>query len=80
MTCRELAELLLDYTQGDLDPALCDHISRHLTDCQPCMAYIESYRITIQLTRRLPPAPMPPELAQRLQDALRSFKRQEGSG
>jgi hypothetical protein len=41
------------------------------------MAYIESYRITIQLTRRLPPAPMPPELAQRLEEALRSFKRQE---
>jgi len=80
MTCKELAELLLEYTQGGLDPDLCEHISRHLSDCQPCMAYIESYRITIQLTRRLPPAPMPPELAQRLQDALRSFKRQEGSG
>ena len=79
MTCRELAELLLEYTQGDLDPDLCEHISRHLSDCQPCMHYMESYRNAIQLTGRLPPAPMPPELAQRLEVALRSFKGQEGS-
>ena len=78
MTCRELTELLLEYTQGDLAPDLCEHISRHLSDCQPCMAYIESYRITIQLTRRLPAAPVPPELAERLQEALRSFKEHEG--
>jgi hypothetical protein len=79
MTCRELAELLFEYTQGELDPALCEHISRHLSDCPPCLAYMESYRITIQLTRRLPPAPMPPELAQRLEGALRSFKERESS-
>jgi len=79
MTCRELAELLFEYIQGELDADLCEHISRHLSDCPLCVAYMESYRITIQLTRRLPPAPVPPELAERLQAALRSFKEQEGS-
>jgi hypothetical protein len=74
MTCRELAELLFEYTQGELDPDLCEHITRHLSLCPPCVAYMESYRITIQLTRKLPDAPMPPELVQRLQEAMRSFK------
>ena len=71
MTCRELTELLLEYIQGELDPDLREHISRHLSLCPPCEAYVDTYRITIQLTRRLPAAPMPPELAERLEDALR---------
>jgi anti-sigma factor RsiW len=77
MTCRELTELLLEYIQGELDPDLCEHIHRHLSLCPPCEAYVETYRITIQLTRRLPAAPMPPELAERLEDALREMKDQE---
>ena len=77
MTCRELDELLFEYIQGELDADLCQHISKHLTLCPHCVAYLESYRITIQLTRRLPAAPVPPELAERLQEALRSFKEQE---
>jgi len=79
MTCRELDELLFEYIQGELDSDLCQHISRHLSDCRPCVDYVETYRVTIQLTRRLPTAPLPPELAERLQEALRSFKEQEGS-
>jgi len=73
MTCRELTELLIDYIQGDLDAELCEHISRHLSACPPCEAFVATYRITVQLTRRLPAAPMPPELAERLQKAMREI-------
>ncbi len=71
MTCRELAELLIDYIQGDLEPEIHQHISRHISLCPPCEAFVATYRITIQMTRQLPPAPMPPELAERLKAVLR---------
>ncbi len=74
MTCRELAELLIDYIQGELEPEIHEHVSRHLSCCPPCEAYVSTYRITIQLTRQLPAAPMPPELAEKLEDALRELR------
>jgi anti-sigma factor RsiW len=74
MTCRELTELLIDYIQGELDADLCEHICRHLSACPPCETFVATYRITIQLTRRLPAAPMPPELAARLQEAMRRYE------
>ena len=77
MTCRELSELLIDYIQGELDADLCEHVCRHLTLCPPCDAFVATYRITIQLTRRLPAAPMPPELAARLQEAMRRCQGEE---
>jgi anti-sigma factor RsiW len=78
MTCRELMELLIDYVQGELEPGLCEHISEHLTLCPPCETFVSTYRITIQLTRRLPASPMPPELAARLQEAMRRHEGHEG--
>jgi anti-sigma factor RsiW len=74
MNCRELAELLLDYVQGELEPDVCSHIQRHLSQCSPCVTYLETYRITIQLSRRLPAAPMPPELIERLRAALQEIE------
>jgi hypothetical protein len=78
MNCRELAELLIDYVQGELEPGLCEHISHHLTVCPLCEAFVSTYRITIQLTRRLPAAPMPPELAARLEEAMREHLGNQG--
>jgi anti-sigma factor RsiW len=79
MTCRELAEILFDYIQGELDAELCRHIDQHLLGCSPCTTYVETYRITIQLTRKLPQAPLPPELAERLQRAMREVHKREDS-
>jgi anti-sigma factor RsiW len=79
MTCRELAELLIDYLQGELEPELAEHIRRHLSGCGPCEAFVATYQITIQLTRRLPPAPMPSQLAERLQRALREVEGESGN-
>ncbi len=80
MTCRELAEILIDYIQGELDAQLCEHISQHLSDCPPCETYVATYRITIELTRQLPPVQMPPELAARLQAAMSRGAGSEGAG
>jgi len=78
MTCRELAELLIDYVQGDMDVDLHENIRRHLCACPPCETFLETYRITIQLTRKLPVAPLPPELKVRLEAALREIQSERG--
>lgn len=73
MTCREMIELLLDYCNGDLDSELCRQLREHLDMCPPCVTYLETYQITIRVSRQLPAAPLPPHVAQRLQDAMKAM-------
>jgi anti-sigma factor RsiW len=75
ITCRQLAELLFDYIAGELPPEQADVIRKHLCECPPCVAYVETYQLTIKLTRQLPPAPVPPQLIERLKSAM-----QQGGG
>jgi anti-sigma factor (TIGR02949 family) len=74
MTCRECAELLLDFLGGELDAERCERLRQHLEACPPCLTYVETYQITIRLTRRLSYASLPPDVAERLlksiQDSL----------
>lgn len=76
ITCRELAELLIDFLADELPPEHKERIESHLRCCPPCVTYVETYQLTIQLTRRLPSAPLPPELEARLRQALESLRRQ----
>jgi anti-sigma factor RsiW len=69
MNCRELAELLIDYVAGELAAEQAEHIRRHLAECPPCVCYVETYALTIQLSRRLPPVAPPDRLLERLRQA-----------
>jgi hypothetical protein len=70
ITCRELAELLFDYTSEQLPPERRQGIEQHLDACRSCGAFAESYQITVRLTRQLPHGPLPPSLAEWLQAVL----------
>lgn len=77
ITCRELAELLIDFL-GDELPA--DHrrlIEEHLCGCTPCVTFVETYQITIRLTRKLPRPDLPAEFAQRLRRVLEHAARRD---
>ncbi len=76
INCRELAELLIDFVSDELPAEHRARIEQHLKLCPPCVAYLESYRITIRLTKRLPCAPLPPELEKRLRAALEELRRE----
>jgi anti-sigma factor RsiW len=79
MNCRILVELLIDFVSGDLSP---DHralVEQHLSQCPPCVTYLETYRITIKLTRQLPCQPLPPQLAERLRRALADIQQEKTS-
>ncbi len=66
LECRQIAELLGDYFDGSLPNHLRELLEWHIDGCQPCVAFINTYRETISVTRRLPDAPMPIELKIRL--------------
>jgi anti-sigma factor RsiW len=72
MNCKELAERLLDFVGGELSPEEDVLIRAHLEICCHCVHFTESYRLIVTLTRRLPPATMSAETAERLLAALRA--------
>jgi anti-sigma factor RsiW len=75
MTCHECAELLLEFLTGELDAERREHIRDHLKRCPPCVTYIETYKITVQLTRQLPVGELPPEVEERLRAVLGELDR-----
>lgn len=70
MKCRELADLLVDFVAEDVPEDLREKIREHLCECPPCVRFLETYQVTIKVTRRLPPMPLPPELLERLRRAV----------
>jgi anti-sigma factor RsiW len=70
MTCRELADLLVDYITGELADERCAMIRSHLDECAECVHFVETYQVTIQITRQLPVASAPEQLLERIKKAL----------
>jgi anti-sigma factor RsiW len=52
MTCREVAEFLLDYSTGELPDAMRQAFERHLTLCVNCREYLALYLASVELSRR----------------------------
>lgn len=79
MTCREVTEFFIDFVSGELPAEVELHLRKHLEECPPCVTYLETYQITIRLTRQLPDEPPPKGLLDRLKAALEKH-RDEPSG
>jgi anti-sigma factor RsiW len=71
MTCKQLVERLMEYVGDELTPEDRQQLESHLCNCRPCIALVESYSITIRMTRKLPRcAPLPPTLEAKLRQTL----------
>lgn len=66
MTCRETIELLADYLEATLSPDILEQLEAHLRDCPPCIAYLNTYRLTRDVAARASQATMPDEMKARL--------------
>jgi anti-sigma factor RsiW len=72
MNCREFTEFLDEYLSGNLPAEERAEFDKHLAECPWCVAYLDSYRKTIQLEQAAfsmpkdvpPPADAPEELIQ----------------
>ena len=50
-TCRHATDLLLDFLSGELDPETGSEFEKHLEVCPDCVAFLNTYKKTIELTR-----------------------------
>jgi anti-sigma factor RsiW len=74
VTCREVAELLIDFVEGELPEMQMLSLQRHICACPPCLFYMETYQTTIEATRALPEEPLPPEFEARLRSVLENWE------
>ena len=71
LMCKEfIMEFLSDYLDGTLTPDVVADLERHLQDCKPCLAYLETYKKTRELTGRAGRVEMPSEMRARLREFL----------
>ena len=70
MTCREFAELLDDFVSGDLPADKRQLADGHLQECPPCIVFLNTYQLTILISRKLPSIPLPAALEGRLRTAI----------
>ncbi|HET7341803.1 MAG TPA: zf-HC2 domain-containing protein [Methylomirabilota bacterium] len=71
LTCRDVIGILDDYVDGGLAGEELAALERHLDGCEPCRAYLATYRRTRVLGARAGRVEMPEEMRARLRAFLR---------
>lgn len=66
MTCQEVITVLVEYLDRTLDADIVAALEAHLETCEPCRAYLATYRRTVESMGRAGRVEMPPELRRRL--------------
>jgi anti-sigma factor RsiW len=51
ITCREVVDFLDRYLAGGLDADEVAKFERHLSECPPCVAYMQTYQAAAALSR-----------------------------
>lgn len=71
MHCRNLLAALSEYVDGDLTPALCSAIERHMAECDNCRIVVDTLRKTVLLYRVYGHEEVPPDARARLYAVLK---------
>lgn len=85
MTCREIADFLMDYVSGELPAGVREQFEQHLRVCPNCRAYIATYQASIVLAGRAFAVPdadarteVPDDLVSAIMDTLRTSGHSHG--
>jgi anti-sigma factor RsiW len=78
--CRQIADLLSDYLDGTLPKATRELLEWHIEGCGPCVAFVNTYRGTINAATKLKDVEIPSELKQRLLAVLRNQRERQSRG
>ncbi len=70
MTCKEAIAKLAEYLDAELTPLDLAGFEAHLRVCEPCRAYLATYRKTKELAAKVNRVDMPEELKTRLHALL----------
>lgn len=58
--CKRIFAMLSDYLDAELPVTNCIELERHLKGCEPCMAYLESLKNSVEACRRYMVRSIPP--------------------
>lgn len=75
ITCREVLELLTDYLDGVLAPAVEAAVVTHLEGCEGCRRYLAQFIASIEATAKLREDAVPVEVRETLLAAFRTWPR-----
>ena len=70
MNCRRVTTLIIEYLSGALGSRATLAWGAHLLDCSNCVAFLDTYRKTIEVTRSLSSREISPEARNRIQRSL----------
>ena len=73
LSCRELVELVTDYLEGAMEPALRASFEAHLAGCPHCTRYLRQIEATIRASGTVRAEELSPEFRAGLLDAFRGF-------
>jgi Putative zinc-finger len=61
---------LSDYLDEQLPADACDRIREHMSDCRPCVAFLENLRETVNGLQQMPGAKPDPRVAAAIREKL----------
>ena len=70
MSCRDVSAVLADSVDGVMPAPMAAELERHLEGCEPCHAYLATYRKTRALGAAAARIDMPAEMRARLRRFL----------
>ena len=69
--CETIFARLSEYLDQELPAATCEELERHIRNCEPCVAFVNSLKKSVGLHRACMPAADPPALPDQLKQSLR---------
>ena len=78
-TCKQIADLLVDYLTDNLRPKLKQEFARHLSLCPDCVSFVNTYRKTVQSTAALRSEEIPAKVRDNVLNFLRNKLRRVGA-
>ena len=70
--CSSVFAMLSEYLDKDLAEADCAELEKHIRDCEPCVAFVDSLKKSVGAGRAYAPAGEVPELKAEVKASLRA--------
>jgi anti-sigma factor RsiW len=78
--CDDVIQLLTDYVDGELETESQTELDRHFKVCPPCVNFLETFKVTIELTGTFRCEDIPEAVSQKLHAFLEQRLRREDLG
>lgn len=73
LSCRDLVELVTDYLDGAMDPAMAASFEQHAGGCPPCLEHLEQMKLTVRAAGGVSDGAITPEARSALMERFRDW-------